>query len=52
MLKILKIYDVQNLTNGILSLKFTTTDHYQQGDPGIKPKLLSAKYKKYLFAEA
>ena len=40
---LLEIYDVKELTNGTFPLKFTTINHYQQEDPGIKSKLISAK---------
>ena len=39
------MYDVEELPNGTLQLKFTTTNHYKQEDLCIKSKLKSAKYK-------
>ena len=41
---LLDIYDVEELPNNTLPLKFTTIDHYKLDDTGIKVKLKSAKY--------
>ena len=49
---LLEMYDLEELLNGKFLLKFTTIDHYQREDPGMKDKLKSAKYKKNPFAEA
>ena len=43
---VLEMYGVEELQNGTFPLKFTTIDHYQREDPGIKAILKSAKRKK------
>ena len=45
------MYDVEGLKNGTIPLKFTTLDHDQWEDLGIKAKLLSKNTKKDIFAE-
>ena len=47
--KLLEIYDVEEIPNGISQLKFTTLDPYQWEDPVIQAKLIRAKYKKVSF---
>ena len=47
--KLLEMYDVEGLKNGTIPLKFTTLDHDQWEDLGIKAKLLSKKYEKGYF---
>ena len=49
---LLGMYDIEELPHGMLPLKFTTIDHYQQEDHVIRAKLLCAKYKKFIFMEA
>ena len=40
------MYEVEELPNSKFLIKFTTIEHNQQEDPGIKSKLKSAKYNK------
>ena len=49
---LLEIYDVEGLPHSTFPLKITTIGHYQLEDTGIKPKLISARYKKDLLAGA
>ena len=41
---LLKLYDVEEIPNGTLPLKFPTINYYQWEYPGIKSKLKSEKY--------
>ena len=45
----LEMYDVEELINVTLPLKFTTINHYQREYPGIKSKLKAQNIKRIIW---